>query len=106
MQSADQGHPVPLAPGPSTRFISLDGAMLPTQRARDGHQGWHEGKVGVCACFEPKPPAQCVTDEEIHPSYGALSRRPTFYRACLRMLQVGLDDSCCRHMVLIGDGAR
>ncbi len=47
--------PVPPAPGRSTLLIAMDGAMVHTTRARDGHRGWHEAKVGVCARFEPTP---------------------------------------------------
>jgi len=112
IQSAEQGHPVPPVPGPSTLLVSLDGAMVHTQRARDGHQGWHEGKVGVCARFEPKPPSPCVTQEENRPSYAGTDYCVGFEpqadflpRLYAHALQMGLDDPSCRQMVLIGDGA-
>ena len=56
IQAAQGGTtPVPPAPGPSALLIALDGAMVNTERERDHHRGWHEGKVGVCARFEPTP---------------------------------------------------
>jgi len=80
MQEAQSGHAaVPSAPGPSTLLIALDGAMVNTQRTRDGHRGWHEGKVGVCARFEPTPiPISTEETDDANPNVVRLRIRRTF----------------------------
>lgn len=110
MQAVQQGAAVPTAPGPSTLLISLDGAMVHTKRARDGHQGWHEGKVGVCARFEPTD--DVVADGDGPPKYDAAefcigfeSQAEFLPRLYWHAVQAGLEDPSCRQIVLIGDGA-
>ncbi len=105
--------PVPPAPGPSTLLIALDGAMVNTKRTRDGHRGWHEGKVGVCARFEPIPRLlSAEKNEEAKPEYGPVEycigfeRQADFLsRLYTHALQTGLEDPSCCQLVLIGDGA-
>ena len=103
---------VPTAPGPSTLLMALDGAMVHTKRLRDGHQGWHEGKVGVCARFEPTPlgplaPEEepCLSSAEVNYCVGFEPQADFLPRLYAHALQMGLDDPSCRHLVLIGDGA-
>ena len=71
IQAAQAGDVMaPPVPGPRTLLLSVDGAMVKTQRARDNHRGWHEGKVGVCARFEPTPPSMGPDTDEAQPAYG------------------------------------
>ena len=112
IQAADQGSPVSSAPGPSTLLVSLDGAMVHTKRTRDGHRGWHEAKVGVCARFEPKAPSPSAVPDDHRPSYAGTDYCVGFEpqanflpRLYAHALKMGLEDSSCRQVVLIGDGA-
>jgi len=114
IQAAQRGYtPVPSAPGPSALLISLDGAMVNTKRPRDNHRGWHEGKVGVCARFEPTPPAlSSETSDDPKPAYGpaeyciGFERQAEFLpRLYVHALQAGLEDPSCHQIILVGDGA-
>lgn len=114
IQEAQSGHAaVPSAPGSSTLFIALDGAMVNTKRARHGHRGWHEGKVGVCARFEPTPhPLSTEEKDDAKPSYGSVDYCMGFEpqaeflaRLYAHALQAGLEDPSCRQIVLVADGA-
>ena len=117
MQSAEHGNPVPAVPGPSALLIALDGAMVYTERTRDGERGWHEAKVGVCARFEPNPPsavaiAEDDAQEDNRPAYAATEYCVGFEpqaaflpRLHAHALQMGLDDPSCQHIVVVGDGA-
>ena len=102
----------PPVPGLSTLLISLDGAMVKTQRSRDNHRGWHEGKVGVCARFEPTPPSMGSGPDETKPAYGPAEYCIGFepqadFLPCLyaHAVQAGLEDPSCHQIVLVGDGA-
>ncbi len=114
IQEAQSGHAaVPSVLGPSTFLIALDGAMVNTKRARDGHRGWHEGKVGVCARFEPTPhPLSTEEKDGTKPSYGSVDYCMGFEphadflaRLYAHALQAGLEDPSCRQIVLVADGA-
>ena len=103
---------VPVVPGPSTLVIALDGAMVHTDQ--DGEVGWHEGKVGVCARFEPvvDPRLRDANDRPTRfglvPSdfcIGFESREAFLPRLYTHAVGMGLEDPSCTHVVLIGDGA-
>lgn len=104
--------PAPAAPGPSTLLIALDGAMVNTKRLRDGHRGWHEGKVGVCARFEPIPRPLSEEKNEAQPAYesadycmGFEPQADFLDRLYAHALQAGLEDPSCHQIVLVADGA-
>lgn len=104
--------PAPSVPGPSTLLIALDGAMVNTKRLRDDHRGWHEGKVGVCARFEPTPPPLSGAKNDSKPSYesadycmGFEPQADFLARLYAHALQVGLEDPSCHQIVLVADGA-
>jgi hypothetical protein len=114
IQEAQARHAaVPSAPGPSTLLMAVDGAMVNTKRARDGHRGWHEGKVGVCARFEPTPhPLSTEETDEANPSYRSVDYCVGFEpqakflaRLYAHALPAGLEDPSCRQIVLVADGA-
>lgn len=113
IQEAQRGTlSVPPAPGPSTLLIALDGAMVHTQRMRDGHRGWHEGKVGVCARFESTPRPISVEKNEAKPAYqsadycmGFEPQADFLARLYAHAVQAGLEDPTCRQIVLVADGA-
>lgn len=104
--------PIPSAPGPSALLISLDGAMVHTQRTTDGHQGWHEGKVGICARFEPRITPESTSTDEARPDYGpaeyciGFEPRAAFMpRLYWHAVQAGLTDPSCQQVILTADGA-
>lgn len=44
--------------------------MVYTTRIKDGHRGWHEGKVGVCVRFEPRSTPENASVDESRLDYG------------------------------------
>ncbi len=111
---SEEDAPAPTAPvpGPSALLISLDGASVHTVRTQDGHRGWHEGKVGVCARFEPRSTPENASVDEARPDYGipefciGFEPRAAFVpRLYWHAVQVGLNDPTCRLIVLTADGA-
>ena len=106
--------PAPTAPGsgPSTLLISVDGAMVHTVRTQDSHRGWHEGKVGVCARFEPRSTPENASVDEAQPAYNApefcigFEPHAAFVpRLHGHAVQAGLHDPTCQRIVLTTDGA-
>lgn len=110
--AASEPPPTVPVPGPSALLISVDGAMVHTTRAEDGHQGWHEGKVGVCARFAPCPTPENASVDEARPDYGrpefciGFEPRAAFMpRLYWHAVQAGLQDPTCHLVVLTADGA-
>ena len=88
-------------------------ALVHTTRARDGHRGWHEAKVGVCARFEPTPVATAPEEpgkrkpvyQSVDYCVGFEPQADFLPRMYAHALQAGLKDSSCRQIVLIADEA-
>ncbi len=104
--------PAPTAPGPGTLLIALDGAMVHTLRLRDGHRGWHEAKVSVCARFEPTPAQGSEETEDAKPCYASVDYGIGFEpqaafldRLYTHAVQAGLEDPSCHQIVVVADGA-
>ena len=98
--------PEPDGSAPHAVVIGLDGAMVHTKR--NGQNGWHEGKIGVCATIDLESAADAPVTARLGPRdfcVGFESREQFFPRLYAHAVGLGLDTPSCQNVVVIGDGA-